>query len=408
MTEGGNQRDSDLKNEVLWAAVKKTALIAPSPVTILKSVGGLVGANEALTKLEASLGVKLLTGSSTSSDVGAESSATDKQEAAWNAHQKSSIGKALFSWIMGLPTAYALTRVQCEYQEAVTDAAGGTPNYGRNVEVTVTFWRAPRMPFVSGLLWSLHALKKINDTVAQVGLSSLVKFDMDYMLYSGFKTSSPLLDNLKTKLDDAHKEFSSAIGDMRKRKADITEVTNLVKGLSGSAVDMIPSEGSVSIPYLGDQSASSSKLNEFKDSIKSGIAEKTDHVSGAVGEKYDRTLDEIQTAGDSLHADASADASKVKATAQKALNDLGSAVSGVVLSVPHELRLIPISSKVRLMIDGENVSNANEKWDGKAYMIGPFTADASADRTQKMWAAFARRIAERAADYGEEDLFDVK
>lgn len=84
----------------------------------------------------------------------------------------STLFNAFMHLMVRLPSAYALTQVEC----TVLD--------DNSLKVNLTYWRSARMPFVRDAIWASYVLIFLNKKIAQSGLGGLVQFSLDDLYHN--------------------------------------------------------------------------------------------------------------------------------------------------------------------------------------------------------------------------------
>jgi hypothetical protein len=332
-----HQRDKDLRRAAVWAAARKTALISPPFTGLIQSAFGAFGLDADFLNLD-----NILRG-----------------------NQASRFASALIQWVNGMPAALALTRLSCSYQGA-NQPSRFVPSFtdpNRTITMTVTYWRAPKMPFVGDILWLIHLANKMNGLMESAGLGSFMRADIDTLMYSGFRLSMPAVDAL-----------GNRIGEVREETREMFE--KLGTGLQdlGSMETALLTSG-----FIPDEMIPDSMGGIISDAIDAGgLQEGLNSVSSQV----DSTLGQIEDT-----ADAAAKA------LNKKLRQASKVTTAAAYFIPRQLRLIPMPVSVRLVVAGENIVNGRKDWDGKAYVAGKYTyLDTNKGPGQEMWEKWARNL----------------
>lgn len=279
------QRDR-LMSVAKTAAVNKIAIIAP---TLTFFAGQIPGLGQAASSVDAALG----SGQSVSGRY---------------------LG-ALKRFVLAWPMAWAMTSLKCSEQADM-------------VSISLEYQRAPRLPYVGGLLWAIKSTQKLNSAAGGV-----VRVGVDDRDYFGIRTAVDTPEAL-ARAEAARNELKDTVHIMRHMSWEqISGPTSPLKGLlSATLLDPIFDSGGAVDRYL-------------------------DSALGMVG------------------------------TARGFVNRAGPIATAVVYAVPENLRLIPMHSEVRLSKGMPANGDPNRPWTGRAFLVAPLTTGDDAawgQWTQKM------------------------
>jgi len=239
-----------------------------------------------------------------------------------------------------IPSAMALTRVACERES------------DGSIRATVTYYRAPRMPFAKTVIWATFSLGWIQQQLADHGLGGALKLELDDM-YFGVKAHSPALA-----------EVQDRFGDMRER---ISGALDTVQGVTGS------------LEEAGDLLRSVPGMSDIADNYFDAANTEFHNAVSAARQGVDGGLDAVQgPLDDSIQA------------AQRAIDSQATVVTALIYAVPEELRLVPMTQSVRLA--PAKVENEEGNWDGaQAVLVAPFRKGGSSiiELTAERWRQWA-------------------
>lgn len=228
------------------------------------------------------------------------------------------------------PTAYALNSIEkCHWDSATS-----------SVEVTLTYLRAPRVPFVKHAIWLVYGITELNKQAPQVAGSKVVELSLGEN-FATIDGSSPLLTNFSNKLTIIKNNISTTLQKAKELELNITQIST---ALSSSA---------------GITGAFSSILSPSL----------TGSASGVLG-VISKVQSDIQTA-------------------QSSINDQAKVLSAVMYAVPEKLRFIPMSVTVRLT--KPKYTQQGKDWDdGKAFLVAPFVDSKAAN-----WREWATNMSQQ-------------
>jgi hypothetical protein len=329
-------RDKDLRKAAVWAAARKTALIAPPFTGLIQSAFGLFGQDLDFLDLSNVLG----------------------------GNQGTRFASAILGWVNGLPAALALTRLSCSYQPA-NKPSPFVPSFtdpNRAITITVTYWRAPKMPFVGDVLWLLHLAEKMNGLMSSAGLTSFLRADIDTLMYSGFRLSMPAVDALSTQIGDVRDETRDAFEKLGTTLRDLGSLETALLQSGFMPDEMVPD----SLGGIIDGAVDTGGLADGLNSVSSEV---------------DSALGTIQNTAEAAARELN-----------KKLKRASKVTTAAAYLIPRQLRLIPLRTSVRLVVAGDNIVNGRKDWEGKAYVAGQYTYQGNKDAGEEMWEKWAKNL----------------
>jgi len=282
-----HQADRDLKKKILavakTAAVNKVAIIAP---TFTYFAGQIPGLGQGANALDAALS--------------ANQSASGRY--------LSGFKRFVLAW----PMAWAMTSPKCSETDGI-------------VTINLEYQRAPRMPYVGGLLWAIRATSKINQVTDDV-----VTFEIDERNYYGVR-SDLNAGQAESKIEAARNELKDSVAIMKHMDWE---------RLTGNDNPLV---GLVSVDDLDPIFA----------------------ADGIIDSYANTALNLVQEA---------------RSIVQKA----SPIVTAMIYAVPENLRLIPMNVEVSLSKGLPGNGNGNRNWDGRAFLVAPLTVEPWSKWTQKL------------------------
>lgn len=286
--EDEQNRKRDLVSIAKTAAANKIAVIAPTLTYFAAQVPGLSGAASAV------------------------------DDALGNGQSVSGRYLSAFKrFVLAWPMAYAMTTVSCrEDAELVT--------------ISIEYMRAPKLPYIGGLLWAIKATQKLNESTGGV-----VKFSVDSLDYFGVKTDLDS-EQVVDKINAARNELKDTIQIMREMSwEEISSSTSPIVGLVASE-------------HLDPIFSRTGEIDRYANSMISTVM----NIGGIV---------------------------------QKA----GPIATAIVYAVPENLRLIPMKSEIKMSKGMPSNGDPNRHWAGRAFLVSPLT-----EGGESAWGQWTKRMQE--------------
>ncbi|MCX6117795.1 MAG: pilus assembly protein [Proteobacteria bacterium] len=236
---------------------------------------------------------------------------------------------AIIRMLSGLPSAWIYTSLQCS--DVVFPATANSIE-SKGVEMTLTYNRPAKMPYMGTLMWSLHKLQKIAQVFGQEddGTSGVFKINaLDFGLEYDSKKSAAAISAAQAKI-----------------KQEIVRVATDL----GHKIDEEINNHDFAIP--GSTSGSSSPLSS---------------IFGTLAEKG---FDEVQNAARPIFN-------------QRLVDWIGHAAVEIVIMAPDLVKTIPIQATVRVPRYSDSYVNAGQSWDGQAVLLGKFHGDSNVAKLAK-------------------------
>jgi hypothetical protein len=303
-TDTGNPcGEAEAQKAAKSLAVRRMAAVSPSPAALLN---GIV------------------------SDTAIGTGLADLERALDNAVGTSVIGASLKRWLVGLPAAWALTRVS------------SCKDLGDQIEVEVTWLRAPKVPYAGSAIWATFVLRELG----RLGLGQWLTFDLD-QYYFGVKARSP---NAAA--------FAASIGSAR------ASAKKIVTDALGAGLDLKTISGQLRALPSG-----------------STLADTVDTGAGAAAAE----LAKAPAALDGIGATSIGSLSS-------AVDDAAGVLTAAIYVVAKPLRLIPMRAKVTIAKRFTD-RREGEEWDkGQAFLIAPFHGQGT--ETEKIWRKYAEALSQ--------------
>ncbi len=221
------------------------------------------------------------------------------------------VSRALSHLLLRLPSAYALTKVSCQRDEA-------------SVRAEVSYLRAPVLPFVGQVLWATYVLSHLNQKARDLGLS----FDLDQN-YFGLEIKAPRV------------------------KEAMAMAASIKKDIKGS------------LKFLESFSQSMNFAQPILQNFPSHLGQKAQSLLPMWQGKASSLLNEL----DSLLPPSTAGETAL----DKTLQQQGDALTKLTYWVPEVARLIPMTVKIEYVLASR--PEHKSLWtDGKALFIAPFAS----------------------------------
>lgn len=232
----------------------------------------------------------------------------------------SDVVKALRKFVLSYPTAWAFTYpTKCEEE-------------GGHVTLELTYYRAPKMPYVGGLMWinRLSQMLKANTgNRVSLAIDPLTHFQV-----------TPEVDG------------ESALSEFQMVRTQLRDALDLATELDWP--EIAGSQWLQSIPGVSEL-----------DSIFSGtnfVSESLTRASSGGALPLDRLVTEVRS--------------------------LSAATTAFAYAVPDALRVIPMRVSVRFSTEMPMSENAEEPYEGKALLVAPFFGD----RSKNPWVGWAENM----------------
>lgn len=219
---------------------------------------------------------------------------------------------ALTRMMKGLPAAWAFTSLKC--QDVVYPATANTKET-RGVEVSLTYHRSAKMPYIGTIMWSLRKLQQISPS---------------WSTYDG-NTGPIIFDPLNYGLRVNNHYVTQELSQMKQAlEAEVHAKATELRSQVLESLQLSPESGLGStIPQIFSSAAGSS-FEAVTQSINTGIA-------------------------------------------QQIVNWVGDKAIEMVLMMPDELKTIPINVSVRIPNFNQSYVNHGQPWNNDVLFLGSLT-----------------------------------
>ena len=194
--------DRNLIKAVKLAAVKKIALIAPTPDYFL---GGLGIDDKALKDAVPAL------------NKGAYSNSAGL------------LYRALKRNLLGIPAAWALTSPSCRMDED-----------DGSVRIKLTYHRPARMPYVGSIFWALHAIRIMNKSLTDAHAQDVMQLKLDPLLYHDIVAVSPAITKLKSDADAIKQQAQTVVSRAQEAQDKISALADMAEAVPALSALVTP------------------------------------------------------------------------------------------------------------------------------------------------------------------------
>ncbi len=219
--------------------------------------------------------------------------------------------RPLMRLIKGIPSAWYLTKLSCKSMPYGMNNAPG-------VEITLTYYRSAKMPFVGQLLWILYFLNakvKGDDAHAFFAPIDPLTYGLDLK-----KDNPEFMAYLKARTEKALHDLTDAL---------IQRAQDKVK----SALEKIPSSAGIPI-----------------------------YDPAILAEEMGKTATQLANPAQDILLEQGA----------QVLNFTADAIGQLLLAIPGAFRFIPVSVSVRMPVLAHAVWNDHDDWTSKVSLIGTY------------------------------------
>lgn len=320
-TAGGAQSPSDerIRTAARRASAKIMATVTPSATQLLTMFGTPGGASRHI-------------------DDALEAMANSEFGDAVSTITNNPYVHAVVRMVKGLPAAWLFTDLSCTNIE-FPQTAGTTKTPG--VEVTLTYHRPAKMPYVGTIIWVLHWLQHFN--ADDDGTTGALRID-------------PLTYGITSHIDLNDPQIGGILNTIHQRAKDI--IVDTANELKTRLDTGVISKSVIIFDYLPESFAPTTTPSIFG------------KISGTA---FDQVISETQNWR-----------TQQLPNLQGTVNFIADNAINLMISAPSELKTIPIRVSVRIPNYNQAYVNKGHTWDdNSAYLLGSFTGPDKVARLAK-------------------------
>lgn len=214
------------------------------------------------------------------------------------------------------------------------------------IELGVRYFRSGKFPWSGNIVWSLWVMNQFFNSIfdkRKILGQSVLHATLDYNFF-GISLSSPLVDDIASKVRRKIKEIEAKITKLKKMNLGADKIQK----------------------FLGKEIASWFRADKY-----------IGGVANAVNSKLEKAIGAINTGMNMLNTK---------------LNSQSGLLTTIMYSIPDFLRVIPLRQSVFLTWEAQNIKNVNQDlWSGMNLLISPYMNNGDGENFE-LWEKWIKHL----------------